>query len=125
MQKKNKKSITLAFKMPIEIELSQKVIDDLFAIYENAAGTDTPKHLHPKLEGVIQQLTEYGGHFEYRIGSKWSPNSKFTIDKYNGIYFDPNHNPRSNTERKQIEKAVELFRDKVTRYLLDTSISSN
>lgn len=59
------------------VELTQKVIDDLFDIYKEVTGCTWARY--PVLEDVKSSLEEFNV-FEYRAGSKWSGHSKFIIN---------------------------------------------
>lgn len=97
----------------MSVNLTQKILDDLFGIYKEVTGCTWERN--PRLEDV-QKYIELMGKYEYRAGSKWSGNSKFEISDSGEIYFYPNCEPLDKKEGREIKRAEKLFKKRVNDY---------
>jgi hypothetical protein len=95
------------------VKITQNELNHIFDLYRKVTGsTDTR---YPSLSSVGLDLADYHS-FEYRIGSRWSGDSKLEINN-NRVTFYPNCTPRNARIKKQIEKAVKSFEEEVKDYL--------
>jgi len=94
------------------VKPTQEILDHIFEIYKNTTGSVHPRP--PLLEDVISALSKRGC-FEYRAGSRWSPESKLYIDR-SRIWFYPNYDSHGIREETKIKKAQDLFEEKVQEY---------
>jgi len=92
--------------------IKEEHISALYQIYDEAFGA---RARPPRFDHVQEDLKD-AGFFDYRAGSRWSPNSKFLIN-CGTVQFSPSYSPKDEVEQQEMDAARKQFDERVDNYM--------